>query len=109
MLRDRGTIKWTSMMLPEHVKMIRNWAESDQYEQQADMDEQQMEEWNNVLVLALEEKVKINMTYHDGNLYVKCSGYVRKIDPFTQTLELLEKTGKTRFIKLSAVRSVERT
>ena len=25
MLRDRGNIKWTAMMLPEHVQRLRNW------------------------------------------------------------------------------------
>ena len=25
MIRDRGTIKWTAMMLPEHVQKIKQW------------------------------------------------------------------------------------
>ncbi len=30
MIRDRGNIKWTAMMLPEHVKLLREWQEQDQ-------------------------------------------------------------------------------
>ncbi|MGN4125037.1 hypothetical protein ACMGD3_08480 [Lysinibacillus sphaericus] len=25
MIRDKGTIKWTTMLLPEHVEKIRKW------------------------------------------------------------------------------------
>ena len=27
MIRDRGRMKWVSMMLPEHVRVLREWAE----------------------------------------------------------------------------------
>ena len=27
--RDRGRIKWTAMMLPEHVSALREWQEED--------------------------------------------------------------------------------
>lgn len=29
-LRDRGNMKWTAMMLPEHVKMLKEWGEEEQ-------------------------------------------------------------------------------
>ena len=30
MLKDRGTIKWTSLMLPEHVERLKNmWSETE--------------------------------------------------------------------------------
>jgi len=108
MLRDRGTIKWTSMMLPEHVKMIREWADNDQNEQQVNMDEQRMEEWNDVLLLAMEDKLLIHMTYHDGRLYIKATGYVTKLDPYTKQLYLTDQTNEIKQINLSAVRSIER-
>lgn len=28
MIQDRGSIKWTAMMLPEHVKLLREYNES---------------------------------------------------------------------------------
>ncbi|TFI48759.1 YolD-like family protein, partial [Diaphorobacter sp. DS2] len=37
MIRDRGRIKWTSMMLPEHVKLLRDWAKEDTYEQKREL------------------------------------------------------------------------
>ncbi|WP_148795752.1 YolD-like family protein, partial [Rossellomorea marisflavi] len=48
MIRDRGKIKWTSMMLPEHVKMLRDWAEEDSFEKRRELDEQELEMMNEV-------------------------------------------------------------
>ena len=46
MIRDRGRIKWVSMMLPEHIKLLRDWVKEDQYEEQKEIDEQQLELMN---------------------------------------------------------------
>ena len=29
MIHDRGRMKWVSMMLPEHVRLLREWAQED--------------------------------------------------------------------------------
>lgn len=29
--RDRGKIKWTAMMLPEHIYLLREWQKEDDY------------------------------------------------------------------------------
>jgi len=33
MIRDRGNIKWTAMMLSEHVTELRRWQDEDHYEE----------------------------------------------------------------------------
>ena len=33
--RDRGTIKWTAMMLPKHVKLLSEWQAEDDFEELA--------------------------------------------------------------------------
>lgn len=42
MLRDRGRIKWTAMMLPEHVKMLRVWQQEEGRVKAVEVDEQQI-------------------------------------------------------------------
>ena len=42
--RDRGTIKWTAMMLPEHVKLLREWHAEDDYIPKPQHDEYEFEE-----------------------------------------------------------------
>jgi hypothetical protein len=31
-IRDRGNVKWTSLMLPEHVKALRKYINEDYYD-----------------------------------------------------------------------------
>jgi hypothetical protein len=39
MIRDRGNIKWTAMMLPEHIIELRNWMDKDHYEERPELSE----------------------------------------------------------------------
>ncbi|GGF28051.1 hypothetical protein GCM10010954_28930 [Halobacillus andaensis] len=37
---DRGTIKWTSLMLPEHVEMVQEIFKEQEREEKLQLDEQ---------------------------------------------------------------------
>lgn len=39
MIRDRGNIKWTAMMLPEHVAELRKWMNEDRYAKRPELNE----------------------------------------------------------------------
>lgn len=39
MIRDRGRIKWTAMMLPEHIAQLRDWQAEDESEPEPDLTE----------------------------------------------------------------------
>ena len=45
MIRDRGRIKWVTMMLPEHVKLLREYNESLDKAEKPVLDEQKYEEF----------------------------------------------------------------
>lgn len=45
-IRDRGNIKWNAMMLPEHVKVLREWREKDKYEEKPTLDEGALQDLN---------------------------------------------------------------
>ncbi|KIL44278.1 YolD-like family protein [Jeotgalibacillus soli] len=107
MLRDRGTIKWTSMMLPEHVKMIKDWAERDRFEQQEEVDEQSIEEWNNTIKTAIAEKRLVRIVHHDGRIYVENSGLIASVDRMTQSLRLQDGRGKRLVIEFTAIKAIE--
>ena len=42
--RDRGTIKWTAMMLTEHIKLLREWYDEDNFVLEPQLDEFDFEE-----------------------------------------------------------------
>ena len=42
-IKDRGTIKWTAMMLPEHVQMLRDWQNHERSDTRPRLDEFDLE------------------------------------------------------------------
>lgn len=63
MLRDRGTIKWTSMMLPEHLTQLKQDLLDVSKMEKPSLDEQQIEEID-ILVseaMALNKELKFKL------------------------------------------------
>ncbi|APH04516.1 YolD-like family protein [Bacillus weihaiensis] len=96
MIRDRGNIKWTSMMLPEHVKLLRHWSESDAYQDKPELDEQRLEEINETICLAMEHHNELVFTYYKNHFFHTCTGYVHYIDPIEQTLRIVNEQTDSR-------------
>lgn len=90
MIRDRGRIKWTAMMLPEHVKLLRDWAHEDTYEQQKEIDEQKLEEMNGLLAIAMEEHKSVILTHFRNRKYELVIGQIHYWDEFTQRLHIID-------------------
>lgn len=70
-IRDRGRIKWTSLMLPEHVKTLRNlW--NDEYERvpKPILDEMELEEIDKKISYSLEFSYKVKMrVWEEGYIF----------------------------------------
>jgi hypothetical protein len=90
MIRDRGKIKWTSLMLPEHVKMLREWAEEDSYKAKPQLDEQQLEEMNETIFYAMEADRELAITYHTKHDYVVLVGKVHYYHEIQKQLRLVD-------------------
>lgn len=90
MIRDRGKIKWTSMMLPEHVKMLRDWVKEDRYEQKKEMDEQQLELMNETISEAIEFNQFVTITYYQHHKYEMVIGRIHYWDELTQKLHVID-------------------
>lgn len=77
-IHDRGTIKWVSLMLPEHVEMLKTvFVEK---KEKPLLDEQKMVEIDRILKYALQHEAEIEITYyHDGD-YVTARGKLEQID-----------------------------
>jgi hypothetical protein len=79
-IRDRGTKKWTSIMLPEHIKMLRNYANDEYYQvQKPTLDEQKIEELNEVICEAMEFNNKLHFTYYKNGHHVGIDGHIHHI------------------------------
>ncbi|HET7579515.1 MAG TPA: YolD-like family protein [Bacillales bacterium] len=75
---DRGTIKWSSLMLPEHKERLSAWYKEQDYEAKPELDEQQREEINRTLMEALEENRELEVTFYQGHHFHKEKGHIGK-------------------------------
>ncbi|MEK4223129.1 YolD-like family protein [Bacillus sp. FSL W8-0116] len=103
MIKDRGNIKWTSMMLPEHVGMLRQWVKEDQAEPQKELDEQQLEFLNEALLEAMEFHHTVTITYYFHRRYQQITGIIHSCNEQEQTLHLADHTGKVHSIPLNTI------
>ncbi|MBM7097228.1 YolD-like family protein [Bacillus sp. H-16] len=80
MLHDRGVLKWTSMILPEHVKKLKELKASYEKEQKPEPDPQLLEEWNGILSKASFKGVSVIITtVIQGNEAI-LTGTVERLD-----------------------------
>lgn len=90
---DRGTKKWVSLMLPEHVEMLEHVFI--EYKNKPVLDEQQMEEIDQTLKYALKTNVNIEMTYYNDGDYMTVRGKLAQIDQWRGYIVLLNEDGFT--------------
>lgn len=77
-VHDRGTMKWVSLMLPEHVAMLQEILH--EKAERPILDEQKMIEIDSKLKFALEQQAVLEMTYYQTGDIVTLSGKLKKID-----------------------------
>lgn len=88
MIKDRGTIKWTAMMLPEHVQEIRGIWEQDKKVPERIVDEQQLELVNLTIERALIENILVSIIFYENDSYKKRTGHIKKVDSLACTISL---------------------
>jgi putative heme degradation protein len=88
MNKDRGTIKWTAMMLPEHVKLLREWQQEDQFVEKLQLDDAQMEQLNTNLQRAYSEHRPIELKVWEETSIYMVSGIIKKINTQEQYIQL---------------------
>ncbi|MCG7343089.1 YolD-like family protein [Sporosarcina sp. ACRSL] len=109
MIRDRGRIKWTAMMLPEHVEQLREWQKEDGLQIRQQPDEQQLEQWNYQIHEAAERKLQLSVQYWNDAKVAEGKGYIKKIDALEGTLHLVSEKGETHRIPFVHLKSISET
>lgn len=62
-MNDRGTKKWTSLMLPEHLEALKNVFVERAYKKRPALDEQQIIENELILQHAVHDHLTVEITY----------------------------------------------
>ncbi|MDQ0256177.1 hypothetical protein J2S74_003595 [Evansella vedderi] len=88
MNRDRGVIKWTSMMLPEHVQQLKEMTAKHKKKAPPQLDEQVLEEWSRLLGEAYYHDLALSITIIDHGKEETVQGFVYRIDQLQRSLTL---------------------
>lgn len=109
LIKDRGTIKWAAMMLPEHVHELRELWEKDKEVAERTIDEQKIELIDYAIKSALTSHMEVKITFYEGRTYIEKLGHIREIDPYTSILSLLTPQGQKLKIQINRIVDVEPT
>ncbi|MCK6257606.1 YolD-like family protein [Fictibacillus sp. KIGAM418] len=107
MIKDRGSIKWTAMMLPEHVKQLRDWEREEAWLENTELDEQQLEEMNQQIFLAMEEARKVAVLCRKPLGEKAIQGLIHYYDPHHRLLRIMNAEGKRQDVPLDAIIGIE--
>ncbi|WP_409297943.1 YolD-like family protein [Peribacillus sp. SCS-26] len=107
MIRDRGRIKWTSMMLPEHVKLLRDWAHEDTFEQQIEPDEQQFEYMNSIIGEAMEGGKGVAITYYANKRHSLVMGTIHYYNDWEKKLHVVDRFNDFHYLRLAEIVDVQ--
>ena len=80
MIRDRGNIKWTAMMLSEHVAELRRWQNKDHYEERPELDDFDLQAIQYEIEVAKKRECEVHVKLWDKGKSVLYMGVIREIN-----------------------------
>jgi hypothetical protein len=107
MIHDRGRMKWVSMMLPEHVGLLREWAQEDRYETRKELDEQQLELIDEVLSEAMEFDRSVSIIHYHNKQFEVVVGHIQSCDPHNGQLHVMDHFGETHQIDFQNLKDIQ--
>ncbi len=78
--RDRGRIKWTAMMLTEHVQKLKEWMDEDHYEERPSLCEFDLQAIQEEIELGFKSKCQILIKTWDSGVIKNHQGIIVEID-----------------------------
>jgi len=101
-VHDRGTMKWVSLMLPEHVELLEDvFAER---REKPILDDQKRSEIDQTLKYSVTHQVNVLITYYKNADSITLHGKIKRIDQWKGYIVL--SSGQGDFVLLSAITDV---
>lgn len=110
MFRDRGNIKWVSLMLPEHVRLLKEYKQDLQAVEKPILDEQKYEEFNTIISQAIEENIQLEFTYYQKGQLKQIIGQISYVNQLNKELHIISDSFSSYQISLKdivEIKSVE--
>ncbi|MGI6227657.1 MAG: YolD-like family protein [Peptococcales bacterium] len=106
-MKDRGAIKWSAMMLPEHKKLLEKMYEEQAWVEKPILDENKSEEINIALLLSLKEKKKVRIKFYREHSFKVMEGIVIKFLPISRKIKIDDNQGTVRYLELQEIVDAE--
>lgn len=109
MIKDRGTMKWTSIMFPELVKNIRDafYDEEHLVRQKPVIDEYQQSEFDELINYAMEYNYPVKFTLWINGYIEESIGYVHYVDQINKHFRLKDKNHDVVIVNMSDITDVK--
>ena len=106
MNKDRGTIKWTSLMLPEHIQRLRAWENELHDTLLKEKADWELEALHQTIQQAYELKLTITFILYQQGTWQTTTGFITTIDVLKKHL-LLETDTTVKAIPFQAIQEAE--
>ncbi|MED2942915.1 YolD-like family protein [Bacillus swezeyi] len=116
-LKDRGSIKWTAMMLPEHVSMLRDLESNHNRVKRPVLDIAQIEDMEMIISEAMEFNKTVQFSVFkplpflngaDTGKLINIEGKIHYINQQHKLFHVMDSKGDTNLIKFEDVVRVEK-
>jgi len=88
MLKDRGNMKWTAMMLPEHLVEIKKWKQEQFYDKKRELTEWEFEEIEQTIQRSFKQQTNIKLSLWSSNKLHEVIGVITGVDAFKKEMLL---------------------
>ena len=95
-IRDRGSIKWNSLMLPEHRGYLQKLLTADEKLPKPELDEQQLVRIERLLKKAAVEKNPVQLCCHRGGRFYCVHGRILSLNPAAREVVIGSRESPTR-------------
>ncbi|PYZ98530.1 hypothetical protein CR205_08070 [Alteribacter lacisalsi] len=105
-MHDRGSIKWTSMMLPEHVEKLKELKKEHQRVSHGEADPQAEEEWDRLIAESFNTGCLLQLSFMNGECANRVRGHVTGVNAEQGMLTVIEAGGVRTSVRFSSVTAV---
>ncbi|MFV8830522.1 YolD-like family protein [Alkalihalobacterium sp. APHAB7] len=105
-LKDRGNIKWTALMLPEHVGMLRQWAADLDKVPRPELDEQEWQEFEITIRDAMSENNALTIKYWENGYYKTLVGRVHYVDMNGKQFRIVDEFDERYYVAFADIIAV---
>lgn len=96
MINDRGHKKWTSLMLPEHKEMLKQWRISQDDVIIPTLDESRIDELDMLISECMTNHIQVSITFSNNNKFNTATGFITKCDALRGNLTVTQPSGQVQ-------------